>query len=185
MKRWIWTACLALMVLGAARLALAQDDGTSAAGNEKLQRRIETLWMMKMTEELDLDDATAQKLGDIVRKSQLQIRENQKALAQALRTVRDAEQAGKVLPTSQILDLVKKAMEARQKTESLRLAQFTDASKVLDDAKFQKFVVLQAKFWRDIVQRARDARGQTGGQAPRQRWRQNTQPAPEPGPEEF
>ena len=184
MKRTLWMASLALLVLGAAQVALAQEEGPPAAGNEKLQRRIETLWMMKMTEELDLDDATAQKLGDIVRKTQPQIRENQRVLTHALRAVRDAEQEGRVLSKSAILDMATKAMEARQKTEALRLQQFNDVSKVLDDAKFQKFVVLQAKFWRDIMQRIRDARGQSGT-GNHQRWRQGTQPTPEPAPEEF
>ena len=178
MKRLLLATALALLVLGAARAALAQDEG-AAAGDEKLQRRIETLWMMKMTEELDLDDATAQKLGDVVRKYQPRIRENQRAMGQALRTLRDAQQAGRVLPKSQILELAKKAMEARQSTEGLRYQQVAEVSKLLDDAKFQKFVVLQAKFWREMMQRIRDARGGQGGAG-----RRGRQPAPEPGPDE-
>jgi Spy/CpxP family protein refolding chaperone len=183
MKRFVTIAVLALLVLGSSGAARAQEGPGPGGpmGDEKLERRLMTYWLMRITDELDLSDAQAQKIGDVMRKVQPQIAENRRTMMKSMRALRDADREGKVLPKAEVLALARKGMEARQTTEALRFQQVTEVSALLDDAKFQKFVALQAELMRDLMQRVRDVRGRWPGGG---RFRDGGPDGPPPHPDE-
>lgn len=178
MKRLLAIAIASILLLMGAAAALAQEPPPPIP-DEKVRKRIEMLYIWRLTEALDLDDRTAEKLFPVVRKYERQIHQIQREQGNILKTLNRARQDNQVLPKKRILELVDLTFAAEQKVSELRRQQLQEVSLLLDDARFQTFIITQIKFGQEIKGMIHDARGRRGQDG--QGWRrgpEDQQPPP-------
>lgn len=177
--RWLGLsmALLLAFILGAlvppADVARAQapaevDEGDDDAPlddealRRKIMERIRVVRAIKLTETLDLDDATGKKLFAILDSYDERLVEGHKTVRQAQRKLRRGMRSG--ASDAQIEAGLDAVIDARKRLDALRYERFDAASAVLSPRQRVKLMKALPKLEREIRRRVRDAqRGERGG----------------------
>jgi len=170
-KQWL-TMTLALIValaLGGGPV-LAQPAATSPRGEdrsmdqerrEELRKRIELIWMWKLTEELDLTQEEGAKVFPILRQYEEQkraLREENKHLVRELdRMIKANASEGELKKTIRALE------ENDTKLHEVQQEGFQKLEKILSVEQQAKYIVFQAEFRREIHGLLRKAKGKGRG----------------------
>jgi hypothetical protein len=176
MTRMKWIV-LGTLLLAAALPAWAQDGSGTAGerpGAGRMMERVRMLWMWRMTEEVQLNDEEAAKLFPLVQEYEQKVRAARRSQVDLLKELKGAQESGKALSKDEILDLYDRSIRADGEVHKIRREELVAVSKVLSDEKFQKYVVAQFKFRREMMEMVRGARrgrgGPGGAQAPGGPW---------------
>ncbi|GAB4345190.1 MAG: hypothetical protein Kow0099_25250 [Candidatus Abyssubacteria bacterium] len=121
------------------------DDERPRYKRERMRERIELMRMWKLTEVLDLDEATAEKLFPLMKKHQ----EKQRALHQERRNIikqMDAELEKGQPDSAALKGMTKKFMANEEEMVKLRNEQIEEFSEVLTDEQVAKMIVFMPRF---------------------------------------
>jgi hypothetical protein len=175
-----WLMAVALVFLmGAPAFAQsgAVDDTQQppyARKREVLQERIEQAQLQKMTEVLNLDEATAQKLAPLIKEHterQRQLRVKRINLVDQLRGELAKESADPAFLRKTLGEFKQNELDIVQGRNN----QLDEFSKILSDEQMAKLVVFVPQFERDVKRAMRDvrARRQQGNMMPGPNFPQN------------
>lgn len=148
---------------------------------KKIMKRIEMVRMWRLTEELDLDEATAAKLFPILSRYESKRMELQKQMFELRRKARliESGRADKQESSARVLDELEKNRTAMHR---LRKEQNKELKKVLTPTQMLKYLSFEERFRREMRQMIMDARGRRGGpRADRPPAKENS-PIDMPGP---
>jgi Spy/CpxP family protein refolding chaperone len=132
------------------------EDEPSSAKREQIRKRIETLRMWKLTEELDLDEKTSAKLFPVISKYDKQraklqhtIRTDMRELSKAVQSDKDADYQG-------MLDRLEKNHKEMQRIEDDEMKELKTILTVKQQA---QYLLFHMKFKREIRRMIDDSRG--------------------------
>ena len=145
MKKAVVTM-IAAMILLASAIAFAQAPGGPPPDRKEMEGRIEMMKMWKLTEVLNLDEATAAKFFPILKKYEANIRDVADVKMETARKLRQAIDSGKVPPKKDTLAMINSMLDQDQKIKDMRKKEAEDISQVLSDEQLAKFVLFMAEF---------------------------------------
>src|SRR5688572_9304751 len=152
---------LALLLAGGANAAWAQKDDK----REKARERIRAIVVTQLIEKLDLDDKTAAKLMPILEKAQDEaaaIQRDNRAARQELRRMHRRGNA----KDAEILRLVDRLVENREKAHKVEAEMVAEARKVLKPMQAARLIVVLPRIKARIAAEIRKAvEGKRGGGA--------------------
>jgi hypothetical protein len=128
---------------------------------EELKKRIELIWMWKLTEELDLTEAEGAKVFPLLRQYEEQkreLREENRRLVRELQRMIDAGASEGDLKRA-----IKALEENDRKRNKVQEEGFGKLAKVLSVEKQARYIVFQEHFRREIHRLIREARHEEGG----------------------
>ena len=135
------------------------DKPPSKEQIEKIRKRIETLKLWKLTEALDLDEATAVKLFPLINKYD----KKKFAIERSIR--KDMKKLRKTVDTAspdELKELIRKIEENHRELQAINSAQFEELKAVLPVRKVAKFLIFQQDFSREIRKIIREAKQKKG-----------------------
>lgn len=153
-KRWLTMALALIMALGLSGVkVVAQPAATPPQGEEKrmsrewreeLRKKVELIWMQKMTEKLDLTEEEKAKVFPLLR----QYDERNRTLRHENRQL--ARELQKMIDDNASEQELKKTIEALEENEhklqELREEGFHELAKIISVEKQAKYIVFQARF---------------------------------------
>jgi len=128
---------------------------------EKVRKRVEMVRIWKLTEALELDDKTADRLFPIIRKydkKKMVLQKERFQLRRQMRQLKSGSSIGKV-DHGKLLESVEKNRSAMY---ALDEAQRAEMKKVLTSEQMLKYFAFEEKFRREMKQMMRDARNKRG-----------------------
>ncbi len=132
------------------------EDEPSSEKREQIRKRIETLRMWKLTEELDLDEKTSARLFPVLGKYDKQraklqhtIRKDMRELRRSLRSDQDADYRG-------MLDRLEKNHKEMQ---SIKDAEIKELKTILTAKQQAQYLLFHMKFKREMRRIIDDSRG--------------------------
>jgi DNA phosphorothioation-dependent restriction protein DptG len=153
-KRWLTMALALIMALGLSGFrVVAQPAGTPSQGEERritwerreeLRKKVELIWMQKLTEKLNLTEEERAKVFPLFR----QYDERQRVLRQENRQL--MRELQKMLDDNASEQELKKTIEALEENEhklqELKEEGFHELAKIISIEKQAKYIVFQARF---------------------------------------
>jgi Spy/CpxP family protein refolding chaperone len=144
------------VVTGSRAYAQFPEDEPSSAKREQIRKRIETLRMWKLTEELDLDEKTSAKLFPVISKYDKERAKLQHTIRQDMRELRRSLQSDKDADYQGMLDRLEKNHREMQRIEDDEMKEL----KTILTAKQQaQYLLFNMKFKREIRRMIDDSRG--------------------------
>lgn len=177
----------ALIVLLPAAALSAPPPGPKRTGphvvdparREKIMEKIDTLRVAKLTDELELDSQTAEKLFPVLRPFQERRREAMRTRMESMRVVKEQLDAEK--PDEKVVaGELDKMAEAQKALHDVAEEEYAALKPVLDPIRLAKYYRFQLKFEARVGEMIRDIKsGEGGGGGPfRERLRDRAAPEP-------
>lgn len=163
-KVWFVVALILALGLGSGKLfaqpvaplSPREDRPMGQDRAEELKKRVELIWMWKLTEELNLTEKEGARLFPLLRtyeEKKRNLREENRRLVRELE-----EMIGGRAPEQELKRTIRTLEENDRKLQEMENEAFHEIEKILPIEKQARYIVFQARFHREIhglIQRAR------------------------------